>query len=796
VSVQKEFSSGLTTTQDTHPPGLSGASMKVDPAPQGLESSKTIVPSAKQSVQGMNTKTTVPLPTSAGSPKDQLPNTVSKNYARQPSPKSVSRGPKPRLLPAASGTSIPDEILGLLSLQHSQGGSSRNMTQQLPLAKQINPRGLTRKPGVMASSSLGRGSGKVNFTGSNHLLVQPVVPHPNVQFPSGLKQEAAGGGSMKLGAREGGVVVPTRIGKSPISSGHPRGPVPPAGLYSKGPVKKADELVAETSATPSLNQPSSHRPGEFHKSRSDNDQKDKQMATGESTDSDDKGLKLSQGSKRKKAKRRCLRAVKIRWDDIALPSAPLDFLLPEAWRKGNLRDNSELVIGRGLPLEVLKRRRKKESHSLIYEKLKAGIQAVLHLKTKAEVVLLLRKCEAKSCLAPPNHARADSIPVTELWCDSHRPENAIRLKPLCLLLQCQQPPRFAVDFLDPQPRLCAQHAYPGTIDTLQKKCREKRCRRIPSYGLPGRPGSAEFCNKHKPAESKPVEKKVKRKLCESAGCSECAMYGFDGECRRFCRAHMLEGMTENVNKVCEQPGCRKKSTCGFQEERSRFCSLHKLEGMVLKQKRCEEAGCTKVCSHGFEGNRRQFCRLHALPGMVDLKHRRCAFPHQFCPKNPTFGFDGSKPEYCKQHRIPGMKDLRNRRTCKVSKCFNLPLFGFNGEQPTVCQAHARQGMNDIRLSKCEAARCQKAPTHGYIGAVPLLCSSHAQQGMVDTFTIVRKRCENNLCNKLPFYGDVNDQKRRFCYQHKDTKMVDLRLTLVSTAGNHEHKNVIDNKTLP
>ena len=35
--------------------------------------------------------------------------------------------------------------------------------------------------------------------------------------------------------------------------------------------------------------------GEFHKCTSDNDQKDKQMATGESTDSDDKGLKLSQG---------------------------------------------------------------------------------------------------------------------------------------------------------------------------------------------------------------------------------------------------------------------------------------------------------------------------------------------------------------------------------------------------------------------------------------------------------------------------------------------------------------------
>ena len=50
---------------------------------------------------------------------------------------------------------------------------------------------------------------------------------------------------------------------------------------------------------------------------------------------------------------------------------------------------------------------------------------------------------------------------------------------------------------------------------------------------------------------------------------------------RFCAAHKLGGMVNEVSKVCEHEGCTKIPSFGNPGEKGvRFCAAHKLRGMV------------------------------------------------------------------------------------------------------------------------------------------------------------------------------------------------------------------------
>lgn len=158
-----------------------------------------------------------------------------------------------------------------------------------------------------------------------------------------------------------------------------------------------------------------------------------------------------------------------------------------------------------------------------------------------------------------------------------------------------------------------------------------------------------------------------RRRCVETTCSAFPRWG---NCSRDvfgCDAHKLPGMVDLRRRNCESPGCSKSAGFGFEGgDTMRFCSVHKEPGMVnLRGKRCEAPGCRRHPLYGYEGERRQFCKTHREEGMVYKVGNNCQVPE--CSRQARFGDVGEEARFCMEHKKAGMMDVHHR-LCEEPHC--------------------------------------------------------------------------------------------------------------------------------
>jgi hypothetical protein len=211
------------------------------------------------------------------------------------------------------------------------------------------------------------------------------------------------------------------------------------------------------------------------------------------------------------------------------------------------------------------------------------------------------------------------------------------------------------------PQKCSQHATPGMVDALVKRCQQAGCSRQPSFGhADDRP---RFCSQHRIAGM--VD--VRNRMCEQEGCSRQPSYGHEGTKRRFCHTHKQPGMVDVKSAMCRTVGCSRHALYSYEGTAPQFCSAHKLEGMkdVKKRRRCQHPGCIRRASYNLPDHKPPIlCGVHKQEGMINVNNRRCESA-EGCTRRPCFALPGERPRFCALHKTSVMLD--SRKTAAAAK---------------------------------------------------------------------------------------------------------------------------------
>ena len=82
--------------------------------------------------------------------------------------------------------------------------------------------------------------------------------------------------------------------------------------------------------------------------------------------------------------------------------------------------------------------------------------------------------------------------------------------------------------------------------------------------------------------------------------------------------------------------------------------------------------------------------------------------------------------------------------------------------------------------KCQHPECGTRPSYNYQGQKKgRFCTQHKEDGMVD---VKNSTCEHLECGKQPVYNYQGEKKGRFCTQHKEDEMVNVKSSTCEQEG--------------
>lgn len=203
---------------------------------------------------------------------------------------------------------------------------------------------------------------------------------------------------------------------------------------------------------------------------------------------------------------------------------------------------------------------------------------------------------------------------------------------------------------------------------------------------------------------------------------------------------------------------------------TRQCNKHK-EGLVFLGKLCDFLGCVKSGKIVIEGAGRKFCKSHldeliakGLPAQDVKRQKNKVCAHAGCGLCPSY--DGNT--FCKTHSPTGISD--DKRVCAEEGCAKKrPTFGFEGESKTMCSKHMKPGMHSRKL--CADESCTTSASFGFEGGTQTHCKKHMLEGQ---YLVNNPKCEEEVCNKQPTFGDPVTTKASHCKAHAPEGFIDVR----------------------
>ncbi len=315
---------------------------------------------------------------------------------------------------------------------------------------------------------------------------------------------------------------------------------------------------------------------------------------------------------------------------------------------------------------------------------------------------------------------------------------------------------------------CKTHALKDMKNiTVDKQCHgiinDKRCTKIPSYGLIGGTSlkDALYCAScYKKLPDKDKYEDVAHKKClgvdDGKRCRKVPCYGNLGEPPSYCVVHAPEGMKNVANDYCSY--------------------TETISGEVKK--------CEIVATYGLIGTKKKlYCYQHSIivGGCEDISHKKCIYKtdEKNCEFRAIYGFeeDGIR-QYCKTHYLPGMTDLESN-LCQ--QCTKRATYGFVEDNLRIrCNEHYEDGMIDLNRSRCtfidpiSNERCLIGANYNFFGKKEkIFCLHHYEEGMIDLSKpfCIHKNDKGEPCKEYAYYNIEGEKKKLFCYEHRLVNMI-------------------------
>ncbi len=164
---------------------------------------------------------------------------------------------------------------------------------------------------------------------------------------------------------------------------------------------------------------------------------------------------------------------------------------------------------------------------------------------------------------------------------------------------------------------------------------------------------------------------------------------------------------------------------------------------------CLYENCTKVSIYGIDFNERAtMCGDHRTKDMVNVTGYYCN--KENCNKLATFNKNGKgAPTWCILHGLEVGESLRVRDdSCINEDCNKRASFNYNGMKPSYCKEHA------LEINKNEH-NYNKLDNENYI------------------IDVVHNKCSVTDCFIRACFNKSNETKGIYCYEHKETDMIDV-----------------------
>jgi hypothetical protein len=116
------------------------------------------------------------------------------------------------------------------------------------------------------------------------------------------------------------------------------------------------------------------------------------------------------------------------------------------------------------------------------------------------------------------------------------------------------------------------------------------------------------------------------------------------------------------------------------------------------------------------------------------------------------------------------KEAKTGCGCKKS----LTRYNYKGENPLYCEDHKESGMIVVKKKRklCEWTGCETRPVFNLKGEIKAkYCSEHKEINMVDVKHVT---CESIGCTKRPNFNLEAETKGQYCLEHKEPNMVDVK----------------------
>lgn len=166
--------------------------------------------------------------------------------------------------------------------------------------------------------------------------------------------------------------------------------------------------------------------------------------------------------------------------------------------------------------------------------------------------------------------------------------------------ECEKPAIYGFEILS----ACSKHRERGMRNLYAKKCLDHTCKKIPSFGIPGK--KAIFCKEH---SKEGMIGLTNAKTCLISGCNTQPSFTSPSHNSPiFCKKHSSKNMINIRSKRCLDESCNripKFDSCA--NKRPKYCHIH------LAKYKCPVRSCDNFADK---------CEEHALLSMIlDLRNK-------------------------------------------------------------------------------------------------------------------------------------------------------------------------------
>jgi len=270
-----------------------------------------------------------------------------------------------------------------------------------------------------------------------------------------------------------------------------------------------------------------------------------------------------------------------------------------------------------------------------------------------------------------------------------------------------------------------------------------------------------------------IQKKRNQKQC--LHCKTEPSYNFEGSSPSVCGKHKEKGMINTKEKLCNTKGCYKKPIFNFKGLKGVKCSKHREKGMIdVKHPTCRAKNCEKRANYGFKYKSPEVCFTHKEKNMVSKSCKICE-DHD-CLRYALYNIKELKPKYCSKHKTKDMVDVKSKK-CEFEGCGIQASYNIKGKKSgKYCESHKIEGMINVRALFCEF--CSISASYGYEqDRTKLRCVEHADPDMIN---LCHPHCCAKNCGNLAYYGDINDKKVEYCFDHKKENMIAIHSKMCKT----------------